>query len=203
MSKKYEGRDWRLHPATPEELQRARMKPLQPDVHGTGRWNYVGKNLSPAEVEALTRKGVDWEKDTMPDGRMKLPKFMKKHRPVTIQEPVINHLEFEVLYDQWKAEYDALPEPKAKFIEWFATEKSEVLTKEALRAVFDTGRKGDIAKTISLLFEHGKIKPKSVVENINKVEDAQDVPMEKLLEMIVLHMGPEAVGKVMERFKPQ
>src|SRR3970040_880462 len=72
----------RLHATHHGTVMGPKPKPLQePCAETTANgvtkkhWGFGGQPLYQHDVDALTKKGVDWEKDIMPDGRLKHPKY--------------------------------------------------------------------------------------------------------------------------------
>ena len=179
------------------------LNPLEPDVHGTGRWTYLGKNLHPVEVEILTEKGVDWTLDIMPDGRLKHPRFRRfriANRAKALKANV--HRSVERGDERW-AEYQALHDPKPDYCEWAAQRDRRIHFDALERVAMHSTRDSDRIKAISTIFEFTKTKPKQSMEVLNKVEDAQDVSLEKILEAVIMQLGPEVVKQKLEMFKPQ
>lgn len=179
------------------------LNPLEPDVHGTGKWNFSGKNLPKNEVEALTKKGVDWTLDIMPDGRLKHPRFRRfriANRAKALRAVAI--ISAEGREERW-AEYQALPDPKPDYCEWAAQRDRRTHFDAIERIAMHSKRDSDRIKALSTIFEYTKTKPKTISEVLNKVEDAQDVSLEKILEAVILQLGPEVVKQKLEMFKPQ
>ena len=179
------------------------LNPLEPDVHGTGKWTYLGKNLQPVEVEILTEKGVDWTLDIMPDGRLKHPRFRRfriANRAKALKiaaKRAVNRGE-----ERWQ-EFQKLPDPKPDYCEW-AAQRDRRFHYDAIEHVAMTARKdADRIKAVATMWEFTKTKPKTISEVLNKVEDAQDVSLEKILEAVIMQLGPEVVKQKLEMFKPQ
>lgn len=162
------------------------LNPLEEDVHGTGKWNFRGKNLSPEEVERLTKeRGVDWEKDVMPDGRLKLPKFRRKWYKSTVREPSIAQDDLQALQEaRWK-EYQVLPEPRRDYLEWAASrarrQQFDILEDIALNA----GKTADRIKAVQSILEFSKSKPKTQVELSENREAFFDMSPAELLKTIL------------------
>ena len=179
------------------------LKPLDPDDHKTGRWNFSGKNLPPEEVQALTEKGVNWGKDIMPDGRLKHPRFRLRrlsNRQKGLDAPKkrseVENLELRVRYKE-------LPDPKPNYFQWAAQEEIYFHYENVKRLASHSRRDGDRIKALSVLLEHGLSKPKTISEVNTKGQDVQDVSMDKLLEMLILNLGPAAVQEKLNQMALQ
>ncbi len=120
----------------------------------------MGKNLAPEEVEALTAKGVDWEKDLMPDGRLKHPRFRLRRYRKPPQFTIPQLMERDGLRRQ---RYDALPEPRPDYFEWAAQETRKDQFAQLERDAFCSTRPIDRAKALGTLLEFSKSKPKQTI----------------------------------------
>ena len=177
------------------------LKPLQPDIYGTGRWGYAGQALTTQDVENLTKKGVDWVNDIMPDGRLKHPKFRLK-RIRNRQNALTEARQYTAeKTEELKERYDALPEPRPPFFQWAAGEEVATHYANVKRIAMHATRDSDRIKACAVLLEHGLVKPKSVVENTNKTEDAIDLPLDKLADLLLVHLGPEVMEKKLNAYK--
>ena len=143
------------------------LKPLEPDVHGTGRWSFEGKNLTPQDVESLARKGVLYPEDYMPDNRLKHPLFRLSFRARSKRPPMQTLDEFEAQFREWTTEYEALPAPRPDFFEWFGKERHIIVAKVLLREMLIGTRPGQALKAANVFLEFAKSKPKQSVEVSN------------------------------------
>jgi hypothetical protein len=167
----------------------ANLKPLQEDIHGTGKWNFSGKNLPPDEVQALADKGVDWEKDIMPDGRLKLPKFRNRWRKSTVLEPTVAEGDLETSQKARWEEYQALEDPKPDYFEW-ASQRDRREQYDGIEDIFkNAGRASDRLKALALMLEFSKSKPKQVHEVSEATPQLGDVPMDEVLRGLLEVMG--------------
>lgn len=139
----------------------------------------MGKNLAPEEVEALTLKGVDWEKDLMPDGRLKHPRF-RFHRHAQRQKFTPQQL-LDRDADR-RIRYDALPEPKPDYFEWAALESRRDQFAQLERDAFCANRPSDRLKAINTLLEFSKSKPKQVVGLETDAKPDVDWDADKIIE---------------------
>ena len=139
------------------------LKPLQPDTYGTGRWTYNGKNLAPYEVETLSLKGVDWEKDLMPDGRLKHPRFRFHRKKKMYGWHEHTRTELRENDAARRIRYDLLPEPRPDYFEWAALETRKEQFAQLERDAFCADRATDRLKAISTLLEFSKSKPKQTI----------------------------------------
>jgi hypothetical protein len=165
------------------------LRPLEPDLHGTGRWNFRGKSLAPEEIEQLTKNGVDWNLDLMPDGRLKKPQFRECWKKRNRSKQVL-------LAERQSArgmEYDDLPEPKPSFLEWAARRDERNVYEELERIGYFARRTSERTRAFQTILEYTKTKPKQQVEVANVVSQPPDqaeliqaisqiftVPVEKL-----------------------
>ena len=143
------------------------LKPLEPDVHGTGRWSFEGKNLTPQDVESLARKGVLYPEDYMPDNRLKHPLFRLSFRARSRRPPMQSPSEFDAQFAEWGDEYDAVPDPKPDFFEWFGKAHPRILAKVLLREMLIGHQPGQALKAANTFLEFAKSKPKQSVEVSN------------------------------------
>ena len=173
----------------------ANLKPLQPDIHHTGKWNFSGKNLSNIELKKLAAKGVT-DNDWMPDNRLKLPKFRNKWRKTTVKQATMDEESFEILFAQFQLEYNELPSPKPNMFDWFASAHPEIMLKELLRNVLMAGRTSDADKASRTILEFGKQKPKTVIESGDSSEQFMNMSPEQ-----VLYMALESCGISPNKFK--
>lgn len=171
------------------------LKALQPDTYGTGRWTYNGKNLRNDEVEALTDKGVDWVKDLMPDGRLKLPKFRFHRKP---QKKQLTPQQLRENDADRRARYDALTsDPKPDYFEWAAMESRKEQFAQLERDAFCANRPSDRLKAIATLLEFSKSKPKQTIGVETDTKEVSIDPKE-LLEFALRENG---IGLTADQFK--
>lgn len=181
---------------TPKE-RCSNLKPLEEDRHGTGKWNFRGHNLSPEEVEVLTAKGVDWEVDVMPDGRLKLPKFRLASMAKRKKARALRQVQLKTEQEELKKKYDQIPEPKPGFFEW-AFKQEEHLFYDILRKIgrMPNSTPTEKIRAIGTLTEYSKSKPKAQLELANKAPDFEQMPVEELLRMLL-----ETIGINWDRFR--
>lgn len=143
-----------------------------PDGVEAKRWSYLGKALLQDDVDRLSAKGVDWKKDIMPDGRLKLPKFRLRRLhnraaalEATCKIPTNVHSK-EFLAALWQ-DYQNLPDdPKPDYLEWAAQRTRKEQFDNLVRVAFNGKRDGDRIKATATLLEFSKTKPKQVIENL-------------------------------------
>jgi hypothetical protein len=164
------------------------LKPLQPDIHKTNRWNFRGKNLSNLELKKLASNGVA-EVDWMPDNRLKLPKFRQKWRTTTIRQPSMSAEDFEKLFAKFQSEYDDLETPKPNMFDWFAYAHPEIMLKELLRNILMTKRGSDADKASRTILEFGKQKPKTVTEFGESAEPFTNMSPTEILDVALEMCG--------------
>ena len=163
------------------------LKPLEPDIHGTGRWAYLGKNLDHDDVKRLTAKGVDWEKDIMPDGRLKHPKF-RLRRINNRKNALAEATKFTVKEtDELKTRYDSLPDPKPPYFQWAAEQEIAIHYANVKRIAMHAPRDSDRIKALAVLLDNGLVKPKSVVENLPAQPEMVD--LDKVIEIALAMKG--------------
>lgn len=151
-------------------------KPLQhpcPEtvVNGTAkqRWGFSGKPLEQSDVDALTKKGVDWERDIMPDGRLKHPKFrlrrnQNREAALTKEYPSSSPEFLQSLWD----EYQKLPEDgRPEYFEWAAVRTRKEQFDTLWRIACKSKRDSERTRALMTLLEFSKTKPKQTIENIN------------------------------------
>lgn len=176
------------------------LKPLQepcPETTVNGvskkRWGYSGKILYQDDVDRLTAKGVDWELDIMPDGRLKFPKYRQKrlrNRDAALKAANDNpkHCGNKEFQERRWQEYLKLPEPRPDYFEW-ASQYSRREQFDALeRILFNSRRDSDRIKASATMLEFSKSKPKQVVEQINNVQE-EEIPLDKLLDTVLEAKG--------------
>jgi hypothetical protein len=160
------------------------LKPLQEDKHGTGHWNFSGKNLSKEEMKNFA------EEDFMPDGRLKLPKFRRKWRKSTVMQAVETDEQFNAKWEKWQDEWEQLdPNNRPRFGTWLIDTKEDALVKPLFRILTDSGRKSEIRGAINTLWEHFKTKPKTQVEVSEGTQDFGEIKPEELLRNLMEFMG--------------
>lgn len=173
------------------------LKPLEPDIHGTGKWNFRGHNLKPEEVEMLTRNGVDWRLDVMPDGRLKLPKFRRS--TIRKRKKVRQRLRASIKQEQrdLKSEYEQLPDPKPGFFEWaFKQDESDFYNTLAMIAKNPHSGGQEKIRAIATLAEWSKRKPKTELEIGETAPDFEQMDVHQLLRTLL-----ETAGINWDRFQ--
>jgi hypothetical protein len=171
-----------------------KLKPLEPDHYGTGKWALSGRNLSPFDVENITKNGVDWDKDIMPDGRLKHPRFrlcsLRNNRPRT-RRAVMNDATFEEEFSKWQEEWTALSQEErdefGDFKVWFNKKYSFILARELLRNVLVSTRVQQSTKAAATFMEFSQSKPKSIVENLQAQPESID--LDKVIEIALAMKG--------------
>lgn len=164
------------------------LRPLHPDIHGTGRWTFSGKNLAPYEVERLTAKGLNWAMDVMPDGRLKLPKFrsdVKNKRAYGFAAMAVE-LQQEA-QDYWEA-YQNLPEPRPDYLEWAAQQDRRRQFERLRLYAFTSKRESDRIKAMGLLLEFSKSKPKQQLELSQKEEQLPVRDLESMFRILAAEL---------------
>lgn len=136
------------------------------------RWGFGGQALVQDDVDALTAKGVDWDKDIMPDGRLKHPRFRlrrNKNRTDALARSMAdpNHVHSpEAQQARWE-EYQKLPDPKPDYFEWASQYSRREIYDNLERIAFSAKRDSDRTKAAAAILEYSKSKPKQIVENVN------------------------------------
>lgn len=169
-------------------IKNANLRPLQPDIHKTNRWNFRGKNLSNIELKKLAANGVT-EADWMPDNRLKLPKFRQKWRSTYVKKSTMSEEDFENLFSRFQLEYNQLPAPKPNMFDWFASTHPEVMLKELLRNVLMAGRTSNTDKAARTILEFGKQKPKQVIETGESADSFMNMTPMQILDMALESCG--------------
>ena len=170
-------------------------KPLQepcPETTANGvskkHWGFGGQPLYQHDVDALTKKGVDWEKDIMPDGRLKHPRYrLRRIANRTFANEAAKEYTSEETADL-KNRYDALPEPRPPFFQWAAQQEVYLHYLNVKRISMHAKRDSDRIKAYSLLLEHGLAKPKQIVEQ-QVAHTEEEVPLSKLLDTVLEASG--------------
>ena len=150
------------------------LKPLAEDCPETTangvsrkRWGFGGQALTQQDVDNLTAKGVDWDKDIMPDGRLKHPRFrlrrINNRKNALASADLVTQQEITELW----AEYDAMPEPKPEEFEWMSKRTQRLRMDSLLRAGMHSTRDSDRIKALATWMEFERSRPKQVVENVN------------------------------------
>lgn len=178
------------------------LKPLQepcPETLANGvirkRWGFSGKILNQQDVDNLTAKGVDWDEDTMPDGRLKHPKFRMRriaNRAGAIeaanQNP--NHRGNKQNQQRRWEEYQRLPEPRPDYFEWASQHSRRELYDCLERIAFNSKRNGERIKAAASILEFSKSRPKQVIEN-QVVPQEVEVNPENLIKAVSIIFGKD------------
>ena len=209
------------------------MRPLKPfeGPSPTGFYNFNGKPLEQHEVDTLRANGVRipetpfaWnpvikksegyvskEWDIMPDNRLKDTKYRKRFaerqvtenkRPKT-RKMMLSDEEFAEKFHQWREEWAALGDDRPDFIAWFANHKTDEIGKQLLFDAFQSARSGGAAKSLGVLLEFGRMKPKQQIENIG--ERMTPATPEQLLDVFsqVFNIPREKVNELLAQIPKQ
>ena len=160
------------------------LKKLEPDTHGTGKWNFSGRNLPPDEVAQLTLNGVNWETDIMPDGRLKLPKFRKRRLEAILKAVKLNAESLAHKDHKRRVEYDAIPEPKPDYFAWAVRRDEQDHYARLEQEFYLSQLTRDRIKAMALLLEFAKSKPKQQLEVTNRESDIALAEPARLLQMV-------------------
>lgn len=186
-----------------------KLKPLQPDIHGTGRWGFRGQNLDKQDVANLSAKGIRWWEgeneqgelgDLMRDGRLKTTTFRsdfrknarvnRNGRPRT-RRAVMDDDTFEQEFAKWEKEWWALSQDERNefgdFKIWFNKKYDFVLAKELLRNVLVSERVQQSTKAAATFMEFSQSKPKTVVENLQS--QPENIDLDKVIEIALAMKG--------------
>ena len=163
---------------------------LETVVNGVSkkRWAYRGFSLLQDDVDRLTKKGVDWERDIMPDGRLKSTRFRLKRINNRRKALAAAAADTKVETDELKTRYDALPEPRPPYFQWAAQEEVSIHYESVKRIAMHSVRDSDRIKALSVLLEHGLAKPKQTLA-VEQKESGAEIPAEKFLEAALEHNG--------------
>ncbi len=176
------------------------LRPLEPDIHGTHRWNFRGKNLSKIELKRLASKGVTNE-DWMPDSRLKHPRLRRK-RSVTATRMAVTFNEVELLAKQearWR-EYQALPAPKLDYFDWAALHEIRQTFDSLEKIALNAGRTSDRIKALAIRLDSTKPKPKQLIETSEAGDKFDNLTPFELLKMALENCGikPEKFKEFLE-----
>ncbi len=172
------------------------LRPLEPDIHGTHRWNFRGRNLSKKELRTLASKGVTNE-DWMPDNRLKHPRLRRK-RSVTATRMAVTFNEVELVAKQearWQ-EYQALPSPKPDYFDWAALHEIRQTFDSLEKIALNAGRTSDRIKALAIRLDSTKPKPKQLIETSEAGDKFDNLTPFELLKMALENCGIEP-----EKFK--
>lgn len=150
-------------------------RPLQGESE-TGYYRYNGTPIQQSDKEYYEARGVKFTPceeggDIMPDGKRLKPWRLRSDRKAdtvahkkslqTVTEP----RELAELLAKLDAAYEALPvEDRPRFSEWVTTQQDKLITNQLLKVIFASGNPQACLKSIGILWEFGKSKPKAQLE---------------------------------------